>query len=79
MPTPSVPTPRVPVPSVPARPVGSVVDTVQQAEPALPAPLQPTVDALNGTLDQTASTVDGVVAAATGSATKLVGGLLGGH
>jgi hypothetical protein len=38
-----------------------VVDTVQRAVPPLPAPLQGTVDTVNGSLDQTATTVDGVL------------------
>jgi hypothetical protein len=50
------------------------VDTVQQVTPRVPAPLAPTVDRVNDTLDRTAATVDGIV----GGATRTVGGLLGG-
>jgi hypothetical protein len=41
--------------------VTQVVDQVQRVVPPLPAPVQPTVDAVNGVLDDTATAVDGLL------------------
>jgi hypothetical protein len=57
---------------LPDRPVGSVVDTVQQVVPPVPPAVQPVVDTVNQVADDTASTVDDTV----GTVNGVVGGLL---